>query len=126
MELFCVFWAKLRSLKGETNIYGLYWGIQFHYGQKRSQVCILGAYLLIMNQLWTLQKNTKFSDFIRFYCVQWLFWGEKLHLLNLLMEYDKWEDETSDNWAMQVQVMPFWTDMYLSRLYTFITHFKVS
>jgi len=47
--------------------------------------------------------------------------------LDLLIKYEKWEDywlENNENWAMEVQVMPFWTNMYLSRPYTLINQFK--
>jgi len=54
--------------------------------------------------------------------------GGKHHLLDLLMKYEKQKElwlRKSENWAKQVQVMPFWTNMYLFRPYTLINHFKV-
>jgi len=56
IELLWVFWAKIRSLKGETNVYGLYWDFSFHCGEKRRCVCNLGAYLWVIFKLWTLQR----------------------------------------------------------------------
>ena len=62
-----------------------------------------------------------------FHYVQRLDWGEKLHLLDLLMKYEKrglyWL-KNSENWATQVQDMPFWTNTYLTRSYTLINQFK--
>ena len=37
------------------------------------------------------KENAKSSD-NSFYCVQWLIWNEKPHLLDLLMKYEKWEE----------------------------------
>ena len=65
---------------------------------------------------WFYKENTKFSELISFYCVQRLIWSEKLPLLDLLMKYDKSREywlKNSENWAMQVQVMPSRMHMYL-------------
>jgi len=51
VALFWVCWAKIRSFKGETNVYKLDWGIWFHCGEKRRCVCTLGAYSYVTHQL---------------------------------------------------------------------------
>jgi len=68
------------------------------------------------------KENTKFSELNSFYCVQWLIWSEKLHSLDLLMDYGKWGNywfNYSENWTPQVQVMPFWTLLSLHHYYPF-------
>jgi len=58
----------------------------------------------LWNQLRIFYKeNTKFSELISFYYVQWLFCEEKLHLLDSLMKYKKWGEywfENNENWTM--------------------------
>jgi len=52
---------------------------------------------------------------------------KRLHLLGLLVKYGKWGEDclkNSKNWATQMQVMPFWTNIYLSQPYTLIKQFK--
>jgi len=71
--------------------------------------------------------NTKFIELNSFHCVQGLNWGGKLHSLDLLMKYEKWGEcwlKNNETWVTQVQVMPFWTNMYLSWPQTCITHYK--
>jgi len=58
MELFCAFWAKIRSLEGETNVYGLYWNINFHYGERRRHVRILGSVLMRFASIIDYTKET--------------------------------------------------------------------
>ena len=36
------------------------------------------------------EENTERSQLDNFYCIQWLIWNEKLHLLDLLVKYEKW------------------------------------
>ena len=36
------------------------------------------------------EENTERSQLDNFYCIQWLIWNEKLHLLDLLVKYENW------------------------------------
>jgi len=48
--------------------------------------------------------------------------------MTLSMKYEKWGEfwlKNNDNWATQVQVMPFWTNMYLSWPHICIAHFQL-
>ena len=56
------------------------------------------------------KKITSLVSYNSFYCVHWLFWDEKPHLLDLIMKYDKLGEhwlKNSENWATHMQVMPF-------------------
>jgi len=71
IELFCTFWAKISSLKGTINVYGLYWGIQSYYEERRREICILGSLLMSHRISYGLCKgNIKFSECNSFYCVE--------------------------------------------------------
>jgi len=59
-----------------------------------------------------------FSELNNLYCVQYVNLGGKLHLLDLLMKYEKWAEywlKNSEHWVMQVQVMLF-LNQYVSLL----------
>jgi len=54
---------------------------------------------------WFYKESTKFSELISFYYIQKLNWGENMHLLDLLMKYEKLGEywlKNTENWAKQV------------------------
>jgi len=74
-----------------------------------------------------LHKENKFNELIASIVFNDSFWV-KLHILDLLMKYKKWGEywlKNSENWALQLKVMLFGTNMYLSWPHTYIIHCKV-
>jgi len=85
MELLYTFSAKIRLLKGETNDYGLSWGIWLLYAEKRGPICNLGAYLWVMESTMDFTKKTpSFMSLITSIVFSDSFGGK-----NLLMKYEK-------------------------------------
>jgi len=123
-----LFWVKIRSVTGETDVYELHWNIWFHFGKKRRWECNLRAYLWVMITYELLNGNIVFYELISIYCVQLLMWSVTFAFIGLSNAYEKWGVywiKHSENLTTQVQVMPSWTPMYFSWPLTFINRFKV-
>jgi len=96
--------------------------------EKRRHICILGAYLWVMKSIMDFKRKIPslesliasivFNDSLEVkICVYWTF--------NEIWEVGEYWLKNSENWATQMQVIPFWNNMHLSQPYTLSTHFKV-
>jgi len=90
-------------------------------------MCFRSLFMNYGIDYWFYKESAKFSEMNRFHCVQWLVWGGRYTYWtwewNMKSE-ESIDSKNSENWFTHVQVIPFWTNVYLSRPYTLNDQFK--